>query len=195
LWVASLLAVTATVLLTGAFHEDGLADTADALGGASEREKVLDILKDSRVGTFGAAALFLSLGLRVALLERLGAFAAIALVLAHGLSRAPPVWLMWALPYVSRDEVSKSKQIARAGRGQVLVATFWGALLLGISLLAGWMTPSVVIWTAGALAAVALLCGWRFRARLGGLTGDFLGAAQQIAECSVLLVCALERSA
>jgi len=89
---AACFAIGASLLLTGAFHEDGLADTSDALGGATDREKIFVILKDSRIGTFGACALIVSLVGRVSLLARTGVEGCAALVLAGAIARAAPVW-------------------------------------------------------------------------------------------------------
>jgi adenosylcobinamide-GDP ribazoletransferase len=99
--VASVATVAALALVTGAFHEDGLADTADALGGAFDREKLFAILKDSRIGSFGATALILVLLLRIAALAKLGPMAAGGLLLGQTLSRTTPVWMMAALPYAT----------------------------------------------------------------------------------------------
>ena len=106
--------VAASLLLTGALHEDGLADTSDALGGAWDRERVLEILKDSRVGTFGACALLVSIVVRVVLLARLGRDARWALVLVGCAARVGPVWQMVALPYVTRI-AAKSREVVGAG--------------------------------------------------------------------------------
>jgi len=118
--VAAVLCTVVTVLLTGAFHEDGLADVADGLGGASTRERALEIMKDSRIGAFGAIALVLALGLKFALLAALvaqGAFTACAALLAaHVLSRLAPIALMRALPYVGGDG-GKAKPMADAVSG------------------------------------------------------------------------------
>ena len=114
-----------SILLTGAFHEDGLADTADALGGAYDREKVFVILKDFRIGAFGALALVISIAFRLVLLAGLGSAAPAALVLAHCLARVGPVWLMVALPYVS-GEGARNRQVARAGTSQAVMATVGG---------------------------------------------------------------------
>ena len=114
--VAAAFAVTASVLLTGGFHEDGLADTADALGGGADPETVLRILKDPRVGSFGALALVVSVLLRVALLASLARAAPVALVVAHTLARVGPVWLMVTLAYVT-GEGAKS----RLSDGQLLL--------------------------------------------------------------------------
>jgi adenosylcobinamide-GDP ribazoletransferase len=189
--VAAALAVSAGLLLTGAFHEDGLADTADALGGASDREKLFLILRDSRIGSFGAAALCMVLLLRVALLSGLGALAPVALVLTQALARLPPVWMMALLPSAS-PEGAKTSAVARAGVPQALVASGWIVLLFAA---ASW----VLDWTVlAALVAVATLtaaaCAARFMRRAGGLTGDFLGATEQVLECSLLLTLAVWRA-
>jgi adenosylcobinamide-GDP ribazoletransferase len=184
--VAAALAVITSLLLTGAFHEDGLADTADALGGAYDRDKLFAILKDSRIGSFGAAALGMALLLRVLLLARLGARAPAALVLVGAVSRVAPVWLMAALPYVTGG-ASRSRPVAQGGAPQALLATLLAAVtgaLLHLSSL-----PAVAL-TAVSLG-VALVCGWRFHVRAGGLTGDFLGATQQVSECALLLALVL----
>jgi adenosylcobinamide-GDP ribazoletransferase len=171
-WVSAAVVVSIGMLLTGAFHEDGLADTADALGGAFNREKLFLILKDSRIGSFGAAALIMVLFLRVALLARLGFQAPIALLLTQSFARTPPVWLMTMLPYVTQDEEAKSRRVARARFPHACLASFW-PLALGVYLVTTHRLPLrlalVLVLTA---VATALLCGWRFFVRAGGLTGS-----------------------
>jgi adenosylcobinamide-GDP ribazoletransferase len=181
--VAGTLAVLASVLLTGALHEDGLADTADALGGSHQRERVLAILKDSRIGTYGAAALILSLLLRVFLLARLERSAPAALVAVAAWSRAAPVWLMASLPYVTAPESARNRALVGVGGAQVLIATAFAIVITPLVL------PGLreVIGLVVVTAALGLGCGWRFRARVGGITGDFLGATQQVCECGLLL--------
>ena len=106
---AALLCIVATVWLTGAFHEDGLADVADGLGGSRERGRALEIMKDSRIGAFGAIALVLALGLKAALLATLAGQdevgAAAALLAAHVLSRLAPLFVIRSLPYVGGEGV------------------------------------------------------------------------------------------
>jgi adenosylcobinamide-GDP ribazoletransferase len=185
--VAAVATVAVLALATGAFHEDGLADTADALGGAYDRDKLFAILKDSRIGSFGATALVLVLGLRIACLARLGSGAVGGLVLAETASRAFPVWLMTALPYVTAADASRSKPVVHAKLAQALVATIFTALaaaLLGAAHLVAWRPLGIALLLAG---AATLLCGWRFRVRAGGITGDFLGATQQIVNALILL--------
>ncbi|HTN90291.1 MAG TPA: adenosylcobinamide-GDP ribazoletransferase [Sorangium sp.] len=190
--VAASVTVALSLLLTGAFHEDGLADTADALGGAFDRARMFEILKDSRIGSFGAAALIVVLVLRIALLARLDAAAPVALVLTQCLSRTPPIWLMVALPYVTQGG-SRSRPVAQAALPQALVGSFWPALALAAAHAAGAVSACEVAAMLGAVAAASAICGLRFRARAGGITGDFLGATQQIADCAALLALAVAR--
>ncbi|MEZ4325762.1 MAG: adenosylcobinamide-GDP ribazoletransferase [Polyangiales bacterium] len=191
--VSAVSALAASLLLTGAFHEDGLADTADALGGAFEREKLFAILKDSRIGAYGAASLALTLALRGALLARLDAAMPLGLLLSQGVARLPAVALMRALPYVSSASPvaePKSRLVARAGAAELRIASFWVALLLLACVLADALSPARLLCMAGALTVVTAALGRRFRARAGGITGDFLGATEQVAECVVLFVLA-----
>lgn len=188
---AAICAVALSMMLTGAFHEDGLADTADAMGGAFDRDKLFVILKDSRVGSFGAAALFVVLALRVALLARLESEALLACVLAGALARTPPVWMMAALPYVTNDEQSKSRHLTRGGARQAWVATVIAAGVVAMAMTWGGLSAERVIAIVIALAVAAAICTWRFLVRAGGITGDFLGATEQVGECVVLLVLAM----
>ena len=188
------LCVIASLFLTGAFHEDGLADTADALGGVVSRERVFTILKDSRIGSFGAAALCMALVLRVALLAQLSAIAPVALVVSQCVARLPPVWLMRALPYVSDPALARNKNVARAGTPQAVVATLWALLVVSGCVWKGGLAAAGVAAVALAALLVALVCGARFHARVGGITGDFLGATQQVGECCILLAMALAQA-
>jgi adenosylcobinamide-GDP ribazoletransferase len=191
--VAAVVVVAASLLLTGAMHEDGLADTADALGGGSDRERVLAILKDSRIGAFGSAALTVAILLRVALLARLGPGAPVALAFTQCASRLVPVWLMAALPYVTDAEVAKSRAVVATSRAEVVVATAW-VTGLGVFLgLSRTFTVVELVVPAGVAGLVALVAGRYFRARVGGITGDFLGASQQLTECGMLLALAVAR--
>lgn len=184
--VAALFAVAVGVLLTGAFHEDGLADTADALGGSHGGKDLLEILKDSRIGTYGAVALMLALGLRVACLVALGVAAPVALLLSHVFARTGPVWLIAGLPYVT-GSTAKGSAFAEAGWFQAFVATIW-PLVVAVLVVAlggvGWGAVAVAAWVS---ALATLLLGVHFRARAGGITGDFLGATEQVVEGLVLL--------
>ena len=187
--VAVLLSMIGTVLLTGAFHEDGFADTCDALGGAVTRERALAIMKDSRIGAYGAAGLALMLGLKAATLVSLPLMAALpAVLLAHTASRLAPVLLIRWLRYAGDVDHAKAKPLAQqVSRVDVAVAAAWvAALVLGLLLWQpAWRWPLV----SALLAATAglLWCRRWLRKRLGGYTGDTLGATQQITEVLVLL--------
>ena len=185
--VAGALAVAVTVLITGGFHEDGLADTADALGGAYDRARVLEILKDSRIGAFGGAALVAALLLRFALLAALGDRAPLALVISEGVSRLPPVVLMALLPYATDDARARSRQIARAGAGQVALAGGWTTAILVAAIAGGGLTPLGAAAVLAAITGAGVVAGWRFVRRVGGVTGDFLGATQQVAVVAALI--------
>jgi adenosylcobinamide-GDP ribazoletransferase len=187
--VAVGLAMAASVLLTGGFHEDGFADTCDALGGAVSRERALAIMKDSRIGAYGAIGLVLMLGLKAATLTALPlALAVPALLIAHTASRAAAVLLIRWLPYAGDVEHAKAKPMAqRIGGADVAVALLWVVL---VALLIVWHRPAQ--WMAlcvGLLLAVAgtAWCARWLRRRLGGYTGDALGATQQITELLLLL--------
>lgn len=188
-FVAAVLSIGVSLLVTGCFHEDGLADTADALGGATSRDRIFEILKDSRIGAFGAAALVVVVLLRVALLARLDALAPVAIVLAHGMSRLPPVWMMRFLPYVTPADAARNKPVARAGAAQVVVATVTvlAALAGGTAAQVRGMNARTMVVALASAMLVAVLCAWRFKRRAGGITGDFLGATQQLADLAVLL--------
>jgi len=191
--VAAVGVVTASMLVTGAMHEDGLADTADALGGGDTRARVLEILKDSRIGVFGACALVAAILLRVAAMARLTPHAVAAIVLVGATSRLAPVALIAALPYVTEASVAKSRSVATAGAAQLVVAFAWVcAVGAGVRALGGVSTVELAVALAsGTLTTV--VCGACFRARVGGITGDFLGAAQQACECAMLLAIAVAR--
>lgn len=182
---AALLAVAAGFWVTGGLHEDGLADTADGLGAVASRARRLEIMRDSRVGTFGAVALVLSFGLRAIALSEIeaGAAALAALVAAHGLSRALFLPAMMLLVPARADGLSGRLPAPR--RGEALMAI---ALGLGLTVLA--LGPAVglacVVATAIVGTAVILIA----RAKLGGYTGDVLGALQQVGEMTLLLTIA-----
>jgi adenosylcobinamide-GDP ribazoletransferase len=187
--VAAFLSIAASVWCTGAFHEDGWADTCDALGGAVDRERALVIMKDSRIGAYGAVGLVLMLGLKAAALAALPLPLAWAACLAgHTVSRSAAVGLIHWLPYAGDPDQAKAKPLAyQVDRASWAVACGWSLALLGALL--AWHPG----WAAllGASLAVALLlavaCARVFLRRLGGVTGDTLGAAQQVVEIGVLL--------
>jgi adenosylcobinamide-GDP ribazoletransferase len=192
--VAAALSVSATVWLTGAFHEDGLADTCDGLGGAVSRERALAIMKDSRIGSYGAAGLVLALVLKVATVAALAgdvtalASTAAALVWGHAASRAAPVLLVWQLPYAGDAEHAKAKPLATQIGGLGVAAALAWLVVLAAALmqLQASLWPALAASTAAA-ALATLWCARWLRRRLGGFTGDTLGATQQITELAALL--------
>ncbi|MCS6243688.1 MAG: adenosylcobinamide-GDP ribazoletransferase [Opitutus sp.] len=176
--IASGLSLVATLLLTGAFHEDGFADVCDGFGGGYTKERVLEIMRDSRVGAFGAIGVVVMLGLKwqtVAALPLVGFVGAAVIFAGHTVSRAAAVSLMAVLPYV-REEAGKAKPLATELSGGRLAT----ALVCGLAPLA--LLPLSASWAlVGVLAVWLVLAAW-FRRRLGGYTGDCLGAAQQVTE-------------
>jgi adenosylcobinamide-GDP ribazoletransferase len=187
---AATLVLGVSMLLTGALHEDGLADTSDALGGGHDRSSVFAILKDSRIGAFGAAAIAVSVLLRASLLAQLADACLWALPLTWCAARVGPVWLMILLPYVTPTRDAKSERVVRADWRQALVATAWffGATAGAVG--QGFIDVPRAGLAAAAVVAVTALTGVRYHRRLGGITGDFLGATEQLAEIAVLGVLA-----
>jgi adenosylcobinamide-GDP ribazoletransferase len=183
---AALGAIGVSLLLTGAFHEDGLADTSDALGGGTDRDKILLILKDSRIGAFGACALVVSIVGRVLLVTRLGSAAVWALPLAGAAARVGPVWQMASLPYVTPEATARSSGVARARLAQACTGTAWAAAVgVGIAA-AGYVSAARLAAMFAAMTIASLLTAWRYARRLGGITGDFLGATEQVCELVAL---------
>ncbi|WAC74846.1 adenosylcobinamide-GDP ribazoletransferase [Roseateles sp. SL47] len=190
--VAVVLAMGASIWLTGGFHEDGLADTCDGLGGAVSRERALEIMKDSRLGSYGALGLFLMLGLKAATLLGLAdtdpSLALWALVWGHLASRAAPVWLMHALPYAGDVAHAKAKPLATQIRRTELVVSL-GLVVLASGVWA-WLLPDDIPLLLGAIVTgtgLTLYMQSMLERRLGGYTGDNLGATQQVVEVGALL--------
>lgn len=191
--VAAALAVTATILATGAMHEDGLADTADGLGGGGDRDHKLSIMRDSRTGSYGALALILSVLLRVFALFLLAAplieqgladearsVVTGALVAAHAVSRAALPAVMW------HETLARETGFAVAAGKPDQTTVLW-SLGLGavIALLCLGLGGAIVALLAAALATAVMV--WLARQQIGGYTGDILGAVQQTVEIAVLL--------
>jgi adenosylcobinamide-GDP ribazoletransferase len=202
--VAAALGTALGVLLTGAFHEDGLADVADGLGGSADRERALGIMKDSRVGAFGAIAVMLMLLCKVTLLALLGDVSgplmAAALLVAHVVSRTWPLLTIRWLPHVGDVAGSKSKPLADQISGLALcTGLIWCVLALALTVAVQVTTGFIAInmTDAGLLQALlnalmvslvawAVMTRWFWR-RLGGFTGDCLGATQQVCEVAFYL--------
>lgn len=184
--VAVLLGMAATLLLTGAFHEDGLADSIDGFGGGWTREEVLRIMKDSRIGSYGALGVGLALLIKFHLLLALAVlpaptFAALSIT-GHSISRLAATTLIHFLAYARDDASAKSKPLAtRLGRGGLVMAALCG------------LAPCLFLPAAqtaialGLVTLVTLAAARYFVKRIGGYTGDCLGATQQLAELAFYL--------
>ncbi|THF57672.1 adenosylcobinamide-GDP ribazoletransferase [Pseudothauera rhizosphaerae] len=184
--LAAILSMAVTIRLTGAFHEDGWADACDGLGGGRDKAQVLAIMKDSRNGSYGTVGMVLMLLAKAAALVELAAHgpqvAAAALLAAHPLSRLAATSLIHWLPYARDDASSKSKPLAHALRpAELAAAAFFG--LVPLTLLA----PPEALTALAAVAVVTLWAARIFLRRLGGYTGDLLGAAQQGTELACYL--------
>ena len=181
--VAVLLSMAATIYATGAFHEDGLSDSVDGLGGGWEKLRILEIMKDSRVGSYGVVAMVLALLGKFVLLSALApALLPFALLAGHALSRFCATVLLATMDYVRDDLLSKAKPLAtRLSPGAMLVA-------LSFVLMALAMLPLAQASFGCVLAALATF--WlaaKFKRWLGGYTGDCLGATQQLSEIAFYL--------
>jgi adenosylcobinamide-GDP ribazoletransferase len=179
--VALLLGMAATMRVTGAFHEDGFADSCDGFGGGWDTPQVLRIMKDSRIGSYGTVGMVILLLLKFFTLLELGLLAVPALLLGHAYSRAAAVTLIHRLAYV-RDEDGKSKPLAtHLHTSDLVMAWGWALLPLAVAILCGW--PALKIAQAALLAAAAAWWMARYtQRRIGGYTGDVLGATQQLCE-------------
>ncbi|NOH97935.1 adenosylcobinamide-GDP ribazoletransferase [Vibrio sp. 99-70-13A1] len=182
--VSIFLTMVFSLMLTGAFHEDGLADMADGIGGGMTLERRLTIMKDSRIGTYGASALVMVLLGKWLLLNELASITSIfcILVVSYGLSRAVAASLIYDMPYVSDLDTSKSKPLA----SKQTIGELVFLMVIGIF-------PA--LWFGLEVALVLLVLAFIFRylfkkwllARLGGFTGDCLGAGQQLMELLIYL--------
>lgn len=181
--LCAVLTIAATLLVTGALHEDGLADTADGFGGGTTRERKLAIMRDSRIGTYGVCALFVALSVRVASLTILAepSLVAPALVAAHVAARAPLPLLLNLLPPARADGLSAGA--GRPSRGRALVA-----MLIGVAMLAVLLPPLKALLGAVLLGAVCVGMAWLSMRQIGGQTGDVAGALEQVAEALILII-------
>src|SRR5258708_26574771 len=181
---AAALALGAGAILTGALHEDGLADVADGFGGGRDVASKLEIMRDSRLGTYGALILMVSFVTKVAALAALpDAFVVQGLIAAHALARGVLPSMAMNLPYARKDGLA-----ANAGRPDFATAATAGALALIIA----WL---VLPWRAAFGAALAAACcaagmAWLAQRQIGGQTGDVLGGAEQLGETAILLLLA-----
>jgi adenosylcobinamide-GDP ribazoletransferase len=188
--VAVIISTAVGIYATGAFHEDGFADMCDGLGGGMTPERVLEIMKDSRIGAYGAIGTVCMLAMKLATLSMLPPLATIgALLVAHPLSRLMATALIWRLDY-ARDE-GKAKPLAQKMRGSEFLIAAISALLPALAVVALRWLPSAAL--VGGVIAAIIATVWlarKFIRRIGGYTGDCLGAVQQVTEIMFYL-CAL----
>ena len=209
--VAAVLGTVLSVMVTGAFHEDGLADVADGLGGSSDRDRALVIMKDSRVGAFGVLAVVLALLSKVALLALIGSVSPrwmlLGIFVSHVVSRTWPLLLIRLMPHVGDAAGSKSKPLAdQISTGSLLAAGIWCFMVIapvGIAYIAmntgangawSFAEASLLLPLVGGLLASGLgfvYMGRLLWRRLQGFTGDGLGATQQVCEIAFYLGVAL----
>ena len=183
--VAAILAIGFSLLLTGAMHEDGFADACDGLGGGRTKDRALEIMRDSRIGAYGAVGLLLILSDRIALLSALSPLAAPFILMAgHAASRAAMLWVMQVDPYVRGQGTGSAvaQPIDEDGR-QIAIGT---TLIAALPLLMALPFHAVILAIGGTILGLVAM-RQRFRPFLGGYTGDCLGAVQQAALLGFLL--------
>ncbi|QPF85743.1 adenosylcobinamide-GDP ribazoletransferase [Bradyrhizobium genosp. L] len=181
---AAALALGFGALLTGALHEDGLADVADGFGGGCDVAAKLEIMRDSRLGTYGALALVVSFSAKLSALAAIpDHFVVQGLISAHALGRGVLPWLAISLPNARKDGLAAS-----AGRPDSTIAAVAAGIALVIALLA--LPFASALLAAIAAGVAASIVGWLARRQIGGVTGDVLGAAEQVAETAILLLLA-----
>lgn len=200
--VLAFLSVLMTILATGAFHEDALADSIDGFGGGWNRGQILEIMKDSRVGSYALVGMIVVIGLKVALLTQLQAApdrpawsvllppTASTLIAAHVLGRGMCVALIAVLPYARPAAVAGERQSAGRpfvnGVGRVRGGATIGLTFVLTWTLLGWFSILVIAFSV----LITAVAGLYFKRRIGGITGDALGAANQIVELATYLVLA-----
>jgi len=186
--IALVLSMAASILLTGALHEDGFADVCDGFGGGWTKDRILEIMKDSRLGTYGTIGIILIIALKFLALQQLSNIAGnnpyvllLIFIVPHSISRFTAISLIYSYPYVGKEEGSKAKPITEAPD----INNFWIALLFAIIPLSALIIISHKPWLLLIIIPLYIqkLCmGEYFSRKIGGYTGDCLGAVQQVAE-------------
>jgi adenosylcobinamide-GDP ribazoletransferase len=181
---AAALALGVGAMLTGALHEDGLADVADGFGGGRDVAAKLEIMRDSRLGTYGALALLVSFATKLSALAAIpDGYVVQSLIAAHALARGVLPWMAISLPYARKDGLA-----ANAGRPDAATAAMAAAFAFAIA----WLSLSFVNALLAAIMAAAGAIGmaWLARRQIGGQTGDVLGGAEQVGETAILVLLA-----
>jgi adenosylcobinamide-GDP ribazoletransferase len=181
---AAALALGAGAILTGALHEDGLADVADGFGGGRNPASKLEIMRDSRLGTYGALILMVSFVAKLSALAALAdAMVVQSLIAAHALARGVLPVMSMNLNYARKDGLA-----AEAGRPDLPTAATAGAFALIIALLSlPWLEALCAVLVA---VACAIGMAWLAQRQIGGQTGDVLGGAEQLGETAILVLLA-----
>lgn len=189
--ISVLMSITATILLTGAFHEDGLADSADGFGGGYAKERTLEIMKDSRIGTYGAIALWLFLTAKLLLLAEIfqqdNSLIFSTIVAAHLLGRYSSLPLIFTLDYARTESTSSKPFAEKMSTKRFALASLYA------SALCAWLLGWKAIVAIGVCVLATLLARRFFLKRIGGITGDALGAANQLVELGVYAAMYLTR--
>lgn len=180
--IGIVLMMISSVLLTGAFHEDGFTDMCDSFGGGYGKEKILTIMKDSRVGAYGTIGIILLFALKFYSIQALGTVDLMKtlgiIILAHTSSRFISGTMIYTHQYVTDIDVSKSKPLANKPLDGMALLVGLISILLSFALIPDWR-----LTLAFALAYLGKICmGWYFKKHIGGYTGDCLGAVQQVTE-------------
>jgi adenosylcobinamide-GDP ribazoletransferase len=181
---AAAVALGGSAILTGALHEDGLADVADGFGGGRTLESKLEIMRDSRLGTYGAVGLLVSFAAKLSALATIPDSDVVpALIAAHALARGILPAMSVNMPYARKDGLARN-----AGQPDAATSAMAGGIALAIALLS-------LSWTNAMLAAVAagssgLFMAWLAMQQIGGQTGDVLGGAEQVSETAILVLLA-----
>jgi len=188
--IAVIISMVGTIILTGGFHEDGFADTCDGFGGGWTKEKILIIMKDSRVGAYGMIGTILILLLKFVALSEIQMQLIIPTIVAgHAISRMFAVTTMYTLPYVREDESSKSKPVTK----NLHVKDLWIAVIIGLSSLLLFRNWAIYLTIIPVLIGKIWLDKY-FKKWIGGYVGDCLGAVQQVTEIVFYLsIVAFER--
>ena len=179
--IAVIFALLFAILVTGSFHEDGLEDTMDGFGGGWTKDQKLEIMKDSRIGTYGAISIWFALTLKFLLLNECNnTFNAI--LIAHPLSRSIATGYLYFLPYVRLDDSSNVKPLAKKQNG----VDFSIAKITGCTAFALVLTHS--FWIFSILILFSILWGLWLNEQIGGFTGDVLGATQRLSEIIIYTI-------
>ncbi|QDW40938.1 adenosylcobinamide-GDP ribazoletransferase [Bradyrhizobium sp. KBS0727] len=181
---AAALVLGTGALLTGALHEDGLADVADGFGGGRDVEAKLAIMRDSRIGTYGAMALLVGFATKLSALAAIpDGYVVPSLISAHALARGVLPFLSLNLPYARQDGLART-----SGQPDPTTTAIAGALALLIALLS--LSWTEALWAAVAAAISGFVMARLALRQIGGQTGDILGAAEQVAETAILVLLA-----